>query len=100
MNNEPCDIVIEPTNYQKAVPQTPRLKLNSKKQTGNDGATPRDLDMNKMNWLVLERILIIASVFILNGYAAVGAEGNALKIINWNVLYGFNHKNSINEGGR
>ena len=56
--------------------------------------------MNKMNWLVLERILIIASVFILNGYAAVGAEGNALKIINWNVLYGFNHKNSINEGGR
>jgi len=53
-----------------------------------------------MSWLAIVRILIIAFVLILNGWAAAGAEGQALKIINWNVLYGFNHKNSIDEGGR
>jgi exodeoxyribonuclease-3 len=56
--------------------------------------------MNKISWLAIARILIIASVLILNGWAAAGAEGQALKIINWNVLYGFNHKNSIDEGGK
>jgi exodeoxyribonuclease III len=56
--------------------------------------------VKRINWLAIERILIIASVLILNDPVAMGAEGKPLKIINWNVLYGFNHKNSIDEGAR
>lgn len=56
--------------------------------------------MNRMRWPPLRTILVATSVLMLNTCVAPGAEGDTLKIINWNVLYGFNHRRSIAEGGR
>lgn len=56
--------------------------------------------MKRMPWPAITLILITSSAFMLNGCVTPSAEGNMLKIINWNVLCGFNHNNSIDDGTR
>ena len=42
--------------------------------------------------------MFIASSLL--GYSAVAEKIETLKIVNWNVLYGFNHKKSIKQGAK
>ena len=51
-------------------------------------------------WLDINLIQIVSLSLVLVASATASAEEPLLKIINWNVLYGFNHKNSIDEGSR
>jgi len=46
---------------------------------------------------VLKGALLLAIVCLLNACAANPSSSEPLRIINWNVLYGFNHQNSIQE---
>ena len=46
-------------------------------------------------------LIVVAYVFIaasLLGCSAFAEKTGTLKIVNWNVLYGFNHKKSIKQG--
>jgi exodeoxyribonuclease III len=52
--------------------------------------------MNK----TIKLILITSSACILNACVTASAASDPLKIINWNVLYGFNHGRSIDEASR
>ena len=48
-------------------------------------------------------LIVVAYVFIassLLGYSAFAEKIETLKIVNWNVLYGFNHKKSIKQGAK
>ena len=59
--------------------------------------------VNKIKFSTL-RILLMGSIplilfgCILNGQSASADEPDVLKVVNWNVLYGFNHKKSIEQG--
>ena len=50
---------------------------------------------NNMELIVVAYVFIASSLF---GYSAFAEKIETLKIVNWNVLYGFNHKKSIKQG--
>ena len=50
-----------------------------------------------------KELIVVAYMFIaasLLGCSAFAEKTGTLKIVNWNVLYGFNHKKSINQGAK
>ncbi len=56
--------------------------------------------MNKTNWQIIKLALTAVLACMLNTCVADAVQGDTLKIVNWNVLYGFNHHKSIAEAGR
>ena len=51
-------------------------------------------------WRTIKQIALFSIALVLNSYPILRAEAKPLKIINWNVLYGFNHNKAISEGSR
>jgi len=60
----------------------------------------RDFRMNETNWQAITLMLMMVFACMVNLCVADAAKGDILKIINWNVLYGFNHHKSIEEASR
>ena len=50
---------------------------------------------NNTAMIVVAWMVITASLL---GCSAFAKESETLKIVNWNVLYGFNHKKSVKQG--
>ncbi len=56
--------------------------------------------MNQTNWQAIKFVLTVVLAFAVNTCVTGAAKGETLKIINWNVLYGFNHHKSIDEASQ
>ena len=54
--------------------------------------------VSTLRMLLVGCIPLICFGCILNGRSAAADEPSVLKVVNWNVLYGFNHKKSIEQG--
>ena len=51
--------------------------------------------VSTLRMLLVGCIPLICFGCILDGRSAAADEPSVLKVVNWNVLYGFNHKKSI-----
>ena len=60
----------------------------------------RDFRMNEKNLQAIKLMLIMILACMANACVTDAAKGDTLKILNWNVLYGFNHHKSIEEASR
>ena len=56
--------------------------------------------MYETNCPAIKLMLIMALACMVNVGITDAAEGDTLRIVNWNVLYGFNHHSSIEEASR
>ena len=56
--------------------------------------------MENTNCQSIKLMLIMVFACMVNGCVTDAAKGDTLKILNWNVLYGFNHHKSIEEASR
>jgi len=56
--------------------------------------------MNEKNLQAIKLMLIMILACMANACVTDAAKGDTLKILNWNVLYGFNHHKSIEEASR
>ena len=60
----------------------------------------RESTMYETNYPAIKLLLIMAFACMVNVGVTDAVENDTLKIVNWNVLYGFNHHNSIEEASR